>query len=192
MLNNVNYDIDITKEPPADDTARQYYFIEKAKAYVQRESEELGRPLTFCVTTFGCQMNVNDSRWVARALVRRGFAECPLEKADVVFLNTCSVREKPELKVHSALGRIRQINPRAVVGVGGCVAQQLGEDLMKRHAQVRLVAGSDGIVHVPDAFVRLLEEEGLRLSYLDFTAGYPDRDPCLDEEAGDDVTPVAL
>ena len=46
MLNNVNYDIDITKEPPADDTARQYYFIEKAKAYVQRESEELGRPLT--------------------------------------------------------------------------------------------------------------------------------------------------
>ena len=44
MLNNVNYDIDITKEPPADDTARQYYFIEKAKAYVQRESEELGRP----------------------------------------------------------------------------------------------------------------------------------------------------
>ena len=39
MLNNVNYDIDITKEPPADDTARQYYFIEKAKAYVQRESD---------------------------------------------------------------------------------------------------------------------------------------------------------
>lgn len=57
MLNNVNYDIDITKEPPADDTDGQYYFIEKAKAYVQRESEELGRPLTFCVTTFGCQMN---------------------------------------------------------------------------------------------------------------------------------------
>ena len=54
MLNTMNYDIDITKEPPADDTARQYYFIEKAKAYVQHESEELGRPLTFCVTTFGC------------------------------------------------------------------------------------------------------------------------------------------
>ena len=151
----------------------------------------MSQPGFHCLT-FGCQMNVNDSRWVARALVRRGFAECPLEKADVVFLNTCSVREKPELKVHSALGRIRQINPRAVVGVGGCVAQQLGEDLMKRHAQVRLVAGSDGIVHVPDAFVRLLEEEGLRLSYLDFTAGYPDRDPCLDEEAGDDGTPVAF
>ena len=61
MLNTMNYDIDITKEPPEDDTARQYYFIEKAKAYVQRESEELGRPLTFCVTTFGCQMNARDS-----------------------------------------------------------------------------------------------------------------------------------
>lgn len=42
MLNTMNYDIDITKEPPADDTARQYYFIEKAKAYVQRESERTG------------------------------------------------------------------------------------------------------------------------------------------------------
>ena len=58
----------------------------------------MSQPGFHCLT-FGCQMNVNDSRWVARALVRRGFAECPLEKADVVFLNTCSVREKPELKV---------------------------------------------------------------------------------------------
>ena len=57
MPNNVNYDIDITKEPPVDDTARQYYCMEKAKAYVQKQSEELGRPMTFCVTTFGCQMN---------------------------------------------------------------------------------------------------------------------------------------
>ena len=64
MLNNSNEEfekkleqIDINKEPPTNDTERQYYFIENAKAYVQRESEELGRPLTFCVTTFGCQMN---------------------------------------------------------------------------------------------------------------------------------------
>lgn len=146
----------------------------------------------FHCLTFGCQMNVNDSQWVARALGQRGFVERSLEDADVVFLNTCSVREKPEQKVHSALGRVRQINPRAVVGVGGCVAQQLGGELMKRHPQVRLVAGSDGIVHAPDAFVRLLQEDGLRLSYLDFTSGYPDRDPCLRGEAGSAITPVAF
>lgn len=146
----------------------------------------------FHCLTFGCQMNVNDSQWVARALARRGFVERSLEDADVVFLNTCSVREKPEQKVHSALGRVRQVNPRAVVGVGGCVAQQLGGELMKRHPQVRLVVGSDGIVHAPDAFVRLLEEDGLRLSYLDFTSEYPDRDPCLGGEGRGDVSPVAF
>lgn len=137
-------------------------------------------------------MNVNDSQWMARALVRRGFVERPLEEADVVFLNTCSVREKPEQKVHSALGRVRQVNPRAVVGVGGCVAQQLGVELMRRHPQVRLVVGSDGIIHAPEAFVRLLEDKGLHLNYLEFTAEYPDRDPCLDKNERAGVTPVAF
>ena len=85
----------------------------------------MGKPGFHCIT-FGCQMNVNDSQWVARALERRGFEETSLEKADVVFLNTCSVREKPEQKVYSVLGRVYQANPRAVVGVAGCVAQQIG------------------------------------------------------------------
>lgn len=147
-----------------------------------------------CIT-FGCQMNVNDSQWVARALMRRGFVEKTLEEADVVFINTCSVREKPEQKVYSALGRVRQANPRAIVGVAGCVAQQLGAELMRRSPQVRLVAGSDGVASAPDAFVRLMNDPKLRLSYLDFTDIYPDRDPCLVDASGlpvqDDVTPVA-
>ena len=153
----------------------------------------MGKSGFHCIT-FGCQMNVNDSPWVERALMRLGFEEKPLEEADVVFLNTCSVREKPEQKVYSALGRVRQANPRAVVGVAGCVAQQLGEELMRRHPQVRLVAGSDGVSAVPDAFVRLLNEPDLRLSYLDFTDIFPDRDPCLSVEGGSapgEVTPVA-
>lgn len=153
----------------------------------------MGKSGFHCIT-FGCQMNVNDSQWVERALMRLGFEEKPLEEADVVFLNTCSVREKPEQKVYSALGRVRQANPRAVVGVAGCVAQQLREELMRRHPQVRLVAGSDGVSAVPDAFVRLLNEPDLRLSYLDFTDIFPDRDPCLSVEGGSapgEVTPVA-
>lgn len=154
----------------------------------------MGRPGFHCIT-FGCQMNVNDSQWVERALMRRGFEEKPLEEADVVFLNTCSVREKPEQKVYSALGRVQRANPRAVVGVAGCVAQQLGEELMRRHPQVRLVAGSDGVASVPDAFVRLLHEPKLKLSFLDFTDMFPDRDPCLVDASGrpeqEGVTPVA-
>ncbi len=150
----------------------------------------MGRPGFHCIT-FGCQMNVNDSQWVERALLARGFETRPLEQADVVLVNTCSVREKPEQKVYSALGRIHQANPGAVVGVAGCVAQQLGRELFRRHPQVRLVAGSDGVAFVPDAFVRLLEEPGLRLSYLEFTDSYPDRDPCLSAEYVSETVPVA-
>lgn len=147
--------------------------------------------LGFHCITFGCQMNVNDSQWVARALRSRGLEERSLEKADVIFLNTCSVREKPEQKVYSTLGRIRQSNPHAIVGVAGCVAQQLGEELMRRNPQVRLVAGSDGVASAPDAFLRLLEEPALRLSFLSFTDAYPDRDPCLSATASGEVLPVA-
>ena len=154
----------------------------------------MSKPGYHCIT-FGCQMNVNDSQWVARALERRGFVETPLEEADVVFLNTCSVREKPEQKVHSALGRVHQANPRAVVGVAGCVAQQLGMELMRRHPQVRLVAGTDGIAPTPDAFVRLLAEPKLRLTYLDFTESFPEREPYLLDAEGrpaqGEATPVA-
>lgn len=84
---------------------------------------------TFHIITFGCQMNVNDSFWLARSLQRRGFVESPLEKAEVVILNTCSVRDKPEQKVYAALGRIKYETrrvPGSFAVVAGCVAQQIG------------------------------------------------------------------
>ena len=136
---------------------------------------------SFHIITFGCQMNVHDSQWLARALEARGFCEAPLEEARVVVVNTCSVREKPEQKVISTLGRIRQVtgnSPRVLVAVTGCVAQQLGEKLFSR--QVRLVAGSDGISGAPQAIERLLDEPALRLSLLDFTSHYVEREPGAD------------
>ena len=134
---------------------------------------------TYHIITFGCQMNVHDSQWLGRALSARGFTEVPLEEAQVVVVNTCSVREKPEQKVISALGRIRQVtggNPGVLVGVAGCVAQQLGEAFFAKEKQVRLVAGSDGISGAPAAIERLLEEPDLRLSLLDFTSHYVERE----------------
>ena len=134
---------------------------------------------TFHIITFGCQMNVHDSQWLGGALRARGFAEAPLEDAQVVVVNTCSVREKPEQKVMSALGRIRQVtggDARVLVGVAGCVAQQLGTAFFEKEPQVRLVAGSDGIGAAPAAVERLLEEPDLRLSLLDFTDSYVERE----------------
>ena len=133
------------------------------------------RERSYHIITFGCQMNVHDSQWLGRVLQRRGFAEGSLEEAQVVVVNTCSVREKPEQKVMSALGRIRQAtnsNPDVLVVVTGCVAQQLGEELF-RQPQVRLVAG---IASAPEAIERLLAEPDRKLSLLDFTSSYEERE----------------
>lgn len=136
-------------------------------------------PSFHCIT-YGCQMNVNDSAWVARSLVKMGWTESEMETADFVFINTCSVREKPQHKVLSMLGIIRDVNPKATVAVAGCVAQQMGEKLWEKNAHVRLVLGSDGIAYAPQAFERLAKNPKLRLSYLKFTKEFPDRKPELD------------
>ncbi len=135
--------------------------------------------MKFHLTTMGCQMNVGDGDWLTRALRSRGFAPAAEDKADIFILFTCSVREKPEQKVASELGRIADRhgdNPRAFVVVGGCVGQQLGPALWKRFPMVRLVFGTDGLAGAPEAIARLADEPGLRLSLLDFTETYPERD----------------
>lgn len=142
---------------------------------------------SYHIITFGCQMNVHDSQWLARALTARSFVEAPLEDAQVVIVNTCSVREKPEQKVMSALGRIRQVtggSPHVLVAVTGCVAQQVGAAFFEKEAQVRLVAGSDGIANAPAAIERLLAEPELRLSLLDFSSSYLEREPGADGPCG--------
>jgi tRNA-2-methylthio-N6-dimethylallyladenosine synthase len=134
----------------------------------------------FHIQTFGCQMNASDSDWLARSLKARGLVEGAFEEADVHILNTCSVRDKPEQKVYSELGRIaryRKVHQRRglMVCVGGCVAQQVGRKLIRRFPEVRLVFGTDGIAQAPEAISRLLEEPGLRLSLLDFAECYEER-----------------
>ncbi len=146
---------------------------------------------TYHIITFGCQMNVNDSEWLGRALQQRGFAPADLADADVVIVNTCSVRDKPEQKVYSALGRVRQVTRgrRSVLAVvAGCVAQQIGSGFFKRFPQVRLVVGSDGMAQAPDAIERLCAQPALKLSLVDFSTEYPERDNALD---GGQTPPVA-
>ena len=151
---------------------------------------------TFHILTFGCQMNVNDSFWLSRSLQRRGFVESALEQAEVVILNTCSVRDKPEQKVYAALGRIKYETrkvPGAFAVVAGCVAQQIGAGFFERFPQVRLVVGGDGLAMAPDAIERLHADPSLRLNLTDFSEVYPERDPALPAhgEAGD-MPPAAF
>ena len=79
------------KQIPSEEPARQYYFMEIAKKYVAELAEQKGAPLTFCVTTFGCQMNARDSEKLVGILEKIGYVEAPDEKADFVIYNTCTV-----------------------------------------------------------------------------------------------------
>ncbi|MFW6324731.1 MAG: tRNA (N6-isopentenyl adenosine(37)-C2)-methylthiotransferase MiaB, partial [Desulfovibrionales bacterium] len=148
--------------------------------------------MRFHIITYGCQMNVCDSDWLSRALRSRGWKETGEEDAQVVILNTCSVREKPETKVYSQIGRYRdrwENDPDFFVAVGGCVAQQVGKELWSRFPYVRLVFGTDGLIMVPNAMDRLAEEPGLRTSFLDFQDYYPERETFL---SGSDAQPSAF
>ena len=99
----------------------------------------------YFIETWGCQMNVHDSEKLAGSLEREGYvrAGCA-EDADVILLNTCSIREKAVEKVFSEVGRLRLLKarrPGTIVGVCGCVAQQEGEKIFKRAPAVDLVVG---------------------------------------------------
>ena len=125
-------------------------------------------------------MNVCDSAWLEQALQARGWEPSDEDRADAVLINTCSVRDKPEQKIYSLLGRIQPAAKRRsdlIVGVGGCVAQQVGKAFWERFPFVRLVFGPDGVASVPDSLERLYAEPGLRISLLDFTEHYPEREP---------------
>lgn len=131
---------------------------------------------SYHIITFGCQMNDRDSQWLASSLAGRGFVETDAAEARVIILNTCSVREKPERKVVEALRRLAAQAPQdSFFCVLGCVAQQLGEKLFSVPANVRLVAGSDALVGVPEAIVNLLANPKERLALLEFGREYPER-----------------
>jgi len=137
---------------------------------------------TFHIITFGCQMNVGDSDWLARALVARGWRQTAEEDAWLFVVNTCSVRDKPEQKVYSELGRLaayQRRKPGLTAAVGGCVAQQIGRGFFDRFPFVRLVFGSDGIAAAPDALEQLAEDPKARIALLDFLAAYPEREDVL-------------
>ena len=125
------------------------------------------------VETWGCQMNVLDGRRFVGLLSREGYVEAPVpEAADVILLNTCSVRDKAEQKVYDRLGRLAKLkkeNPSLVLGVCGCVAEQEGESLLDRLPYVDFVLGTGRIETLP-AVVRRVREEGDRPCETGFDA----------------------
>ena len=103
------------------------------------------------IKTFGCQMNAYDSGKMRAILGKDGFESTEdLADADVVIVNTCSIREKPEAKLHSFIGRILPMKRqrRVVIGIAGCMAQVDGERLFKKYPKVDLVFGPDAVSRI--------------------------------------------
>ena len=108
----------------------------------------------YLIETFGCQMNVHDSERMAGLLEADGYeATVTAESADVVVINTCSVRERAEEKLFTRLGELRAMGEeqgrRPIVAVSGCVAQQEGHDILKRSPLVDVIVGTQAVKQLP-------------------------------------------
>jgi tRNA-2-methylthio-N6-dimethylallyladenosine synthase len=114
------------------------------------------------INTMGCQMNVYDSGQIQNRLAPLGYRPTEdLEKADMIIVNTCSIRDKAEQKAFSFLGRLaplKQRNPGLIIGIGGCVAQQEGRRILKRMPYVDMVFGTHAIGRLPGIVQRIVEK----------------------------------
>jgi len=119
---------------------------------VEKETYK-NRPRKIFIKTYGCQMNIYDSERIIGLLQGCDYqVTSDVTKADLILLNTCSIREKPEHKIYSILGRLKKLKdkrPDLILGVGGCVAQQEGEKLFEKAPCLDLVFGTHSINRLP-------------------------------------------
>ncbi|MDH4246728.1 MAG: tRNA (N6-isopentenyl adenosine(37)-C2)-methylthiotransferase MiaB [Deltaproteobacteria bacterium] len=133
-------------------------------------TQPISQPRGVFIQTFGCQMNEYDSAKMLEQL--RGENYVPVSTpgaADLILVNTCAVREKAEHKVFSLLGTLSGLkaeNPDLVIGVGGCVAQQKGREILRREKSVDLVFGTDALFQLPEMITRA--RAGERVTRLDW------------------------
>ena len=156
------------KNIPTEEPARQYYFMDIAKEYVRQLAEEKGAPLTFCVNTFGCQMNARDSEKLVGILKRIGYVEVDTEKADFVIYNTCTVRENANNKVYGRLGYlsgVKKKNPYMMIGLCGCMMQEptVVEKIRTSYRFVDLIFGTHNIYKFAELLVTSLESNSMTI-----------------------------
>ena len=128
------------------------------KPSYRREMIENTHIKKFAIQTYGCQMNVADSELVEGILTKLGLEKTSdYDEADAIFLNTCAIRENAETKVHSKLGNLHKIKlnkPHLIIGVLGCMAQNLKDDLLKNKPYVDIILGPDSYRKIPDLLNR--------------------------------------
>jgi tRNA-2-methylthio-N6-dimethylallyladenosine synthase len=111
------------------------------------------------INTMGCQMNVYDTGQICSRLAPLGYTTTQdMDQADIIIVNTCSIRDKAEQKAFSFLGRLAPLKkrkPGLIIGIGGCVAQQEGRRILKRMPHIDLVFGTHAIGRLPNIVERI-------------------------------------
>ena len=109
---------------------------------------------SFFIETYGCQMNVADSELISGMLIKEGLKPSDdIENADIIFVNTCAIREHAEDKVHSRLGfynKLKKDKPEIIIGVLGCMAQNLKDNILQNKTFVDIVLGPDSYRKIID------------------------------------------
>lgn len=148
-------------EENAAESKRQLSFIENNKLLIQDLAGRLGRPVRYCLTTFGCQMNEKQSETVAGIMDEMGCVRQESEEADIVIYNTCTVRENANLKVYGRLGylgNLKKSNPHMKIILFGCMMQEahVVEKVRKSYPFVDLVFGTHNIFKFAELFHDML------------------------------------
>lgn len=134
----------------AEETKKQYEYIEKCREYVKAKGKELGRTLKACVNTFGCQMNARDSEKLVGILEQIGYEITENEDCDFVIFNTCTVRENANTRVYGRLGQLKNYkkkNPQMMIALCGCMMQEahVVEKIKTTYRHVNLIFGTHNI-----------------------------------------------
>ncbi len=165
MYSEINLDkIDTASAPPAEEPARQYYFMAKCREWVRDFEQKNGHLPRACVVNMGCQMNARDSEKLRGILRKIGYAETDSEEADFVIYNTCTVRENANLKVYGRLGVLhsyKKKNPHMKIALCGCMMQEpsVVEKLKKSYRFVDLIFGTHNIFRFAELlFTALLSD----------------------------------
>ena len=165
-------------EIPEKEPQRQQYFMAHAKEQLHILEENLGRPLTCCINTFGCQMNARDSEKLLGILETIGYQAVETEDADFVLYNTCTVRENANLRVYGRLGQLgarKKKHPHMMIALCGCMMQEkeVVEKIKKTYRFVDLIFGTHNIFKLAELVSLCLEE---RLEELE-AQGREDKKP---------------
>ena len=141
------------------------------------------------VITYGCQMNVNESAKMKQILQKMGYEIVDdIDDSDLVFLNTCTVREGAAVKVYGKLGDLKRLkekkNGKMIIGVTGCLAQEVRDEFIKKTPYVDLVLGNQNIGRIPDIIERIEKGEDVHVVMVEDEDELPQR---VDADFGDDI-----